>query len=157
MTSRSPAFLSLILLAILPALSSGQSMVVRRAATDILIDGVVGSVWSTADSVELTMQPQPYYGKPPTQRTVAKLLSTDNALCCLFLCYDQPGHVEIIAGMHDQAEGDNAALMIDTFDDRQTAYQFVVSAAGVRSDARILDDARNRDYSWDGVWFAGTK
>jgi hypothetical protein len=42
--------------------------------------------------------------------------------------------------------------MLDTFNDHQTAYKFAVSASGVRSDCRLVDDARNRDYTWDGVW-----
>jgi hypothetical protein len=47
--------------------------------------------------------------------------------------------------------------MLDTFGDKRTAYKFAVTASGVRSDCRLLDDARNRDYSWDGVWFAKAK
>ncbi len=47
--------------------------------------------------------------------------------------------------------------MIDTFGDKRTAYKFAVSAGGVRSDCRLLDDARNRDYNWDGIWFADSK
>ena len=46
--------------------------------------------------------------------------------------------------------------MLDTFNDRQTAYKFAVSASGVRADARMLDDGRNRDFSYDGVWTAAT-
>ena len=47
--------------------------------------------------------------------------------------------------------------MLDTYDDKRTAYRFAVSAGGVRSDCRMLDDARNRDYNWDGIWFAASK
>lgn len=47
--------------------------------------------------------------------------------------------------------------MFDTFGDRKTAYKFAVTASGVKADSRLLDDARNRDYGWDGVWFAESR
>jgi hypothetical protein len=47
--------------------------------------------------------------------------------------------------------------MIDTFNDQRTAYKFAVTATGVRADCRLLDDARNRDYNWDGIWFSDAK
>ncbi len=49
------------------------------------------------------------------------------------------------------------SLMIDTFGDRRSAYKFAVYAGGSRADCRLLDDARNRDYSWDGVWFSASR
>ena len=59
--------------------------------------------------------------------------------------------------MLDNANGESVSIMLDTFDDNKTAYKFAVSVSGVRSDAILLDDARNRDYNWDGIWFAATK
>jgi hypothetical protein len=57
----------------------------------------------------------------------------------------------------DDFGGDVVSLMLDTFGDKRTAYKFAVSASGIRSDCRMLDDGRNRDYGWDGVWFASTR
>jgi hypothetical protein len=47
--------------------------------------------------------------------------------------------------------------MLDTFNDNKSAYKFAVSSTGWTIDARILDDGRNRDYNWDGIWYADAK
>jgi hypothetical protein len=149
---------AIVLLSAFPAvLIAEKRIVLREAQREILIDGVVDEEWVRADSVSDFTQFDPYYNKPPSSPTSARLLTTPEALYCLFVCY-QPGQsIETIASVHDQAAGDAVTLMLDTFDDKQTAYLFAVSAAGVEDDARLLDDARNRDYGWDGVWFSASR
>ncbi|MBR9975878.1 MAG: carbohydrate binding family 9 domain-containing protein [Bacteroidetes bacterium] len=122
-----------------------------------VIDGVIDPVWQEADSVDNFTQHSPYYGVPPSRRTTAKLLATADALYCLIVCEDPYGEVQRQAGMLDSYSGDFVSIMLDTFGDRKSAYKLIVSAAGVRGDARLLDDARNRDYSWDGVWFSAAE
>lgn len=52
---------------------------------------------------------------------------------------------------------DAVGLMIDTFDDRQTAYFFAVNVLGMQADARIADDGRTTDFTWDAPWRAATR
>ncbi len=124
---------------------------------EIKIDGIPDPVWASADSATNFFQQQPYYGKPPSHRTVAKVLTTETNLYILFKCYDDPDNIQAYTGKLDDFTGDIVSIMIDTFGDGRTAYKFAVSASGVRSDSRLLDDARNRDYSWDGIWFADAR
>ncbi|MHB1688074.1 MAG: DUF5916 domain-containing protein [Ignavibacteriaceae bacterium] len=135
----------------------GKKLILRKTNADIKIDGVIDSVWSTADSATDYFQLSPYYDKKPTWPTVAKVLATDDALYCLIICYEDKKYIEPFTGMLDNATGEGVSIMLDTFDDNKTAYKFAVSVSGVRSDAILLDDARNRDYNWDGIWFAATK
>ena len=127
------------------------------APVAVNVDGIIDPVWSDADSVSDFFQLLPYYGHPPSHRTVAKILTSPDALYCLMICYDERSNVQLLTGLLDNSEGDVVSIMLDTFNDRQSAYKFAVSASGVRADCRLLDDARNRDYSWDGVWFSGSK
>lgn len=129
----------------------------RAASSAVTIDGDIEDVWAEAESVLVDFQLQPYFGRPPQHRTVARLLADREALYCLIISYDDPADVQSYAGLVDLANGDAVSLMIDTFNDRQTAYKFAVTASGVRADARMLDDARNRDYSWDGIWWAASR
>lgn len=133
-----------------------KRLTVRLVDAPIIIDGIVDPVWSGADSVTDFFQLLPYFNQPPSQYTVAKVLTTNDALYCLMLCYDT-NPVEAHTGMPDNPAGDIVSIMLDTFNDKRTAYKFAVTPSGVRADCRLLDDARNRDYSWDGVWFADTK
>jgi hypothetical protein len=120
------------------------------------VDGLVEPQWYTADSTVSFFQLQPYFGRDPTVRTTAKVLSSDEALYCLMICIQPRSTIQANTGLLDQYVGDVVSIMLDTFNDRQTAYKFAVSASGVRSDARMLDDGRNRDFSYDGVWTAAT-
>lgn len=155
-------FIALLLLAA-PVVSTARpptpdsgSLALRHSATPIEIDGLVEAQWATADSTILLFQLQPYFGKSPTVRTIAKVLSSEDALYCLMICYQPRSTIVSNTGLLDQDAGDAVSIMLDTFNDRQTAYKFAVSASGVRADARMLDDGRNRDFSYDGVWTAAT-
>ena len=133
-----------------------KSFVLRSASFVPRIDGIIDPVWSEADSIADFEQQSPFYGQPPTERTVVRLLATPEALYGLVVCYHVKAPIQNIAGVHDQANGDGVSIMIDTFNDDQTAYKFGVTASGVQFDSRLIDDGRNNDNSWDGVWFAGT-
>lgn len=133
-----------------------KSLRLRPVDAPIEVDGAPDPQWATADSTEDFFQLQPYFNKPPSRRTVAKVLTTADALYCLIVCYAPPDEIKVNTGIVDQSQGDIVSIMLDTFDDRQSAYKFAVTASGVRADCRLLDDARNRDYSWDGVWSAAT-
>ncbi len=134
-----------------------RQLALRTATAPITLDGAVDEQWLTADSSDSFVQHSPAHSKPPSRRTVAKVLTTDRALYCLMICYEDGDAIQEYAGYLDNAGGDFVSIMLDTFGDRKSAYKFAVSAGGARSDARLLDDARNRDYNWDGVWFAASR
>lgn len=129
----------------------------RHIQTGLTIDGIIDPVWDTADSVDDFVQYQPYVNRPPSRRTVAKVLTNDDVLYCIIISYDERDNIQGTTGTLDNFSGDGVSIMLDSFGDKRTAYKFAVSASGVRSDARLLDDARDRDYSWDGIWFARSK
>ncbi|MBN2572314.1 MAG: hydrolase, partial [Ignavibacteriales bacterium] len=134
-----------------------KKLILKFIDSDISIDGNVDPVWNTADSTGNFFQLTPYFAKEPSNKTVAKILANENSLYCLIICYDDRTNIISNTGTLDNFDGDIVSIMIDTFDDKITGYKFAVSASGVRSDCRLLDDARNRDYSWDGIWFADSK
>ncbi|MFH1195296.1 MAG: DUF5916 domain-containing protein [bacterium] len=151
----------ILLIVLLPTLlfaaNDIKKLIVKKIASSITIDGKLDDIWMQADSVSDFVQYQPYHNTPPTIATVAKVLTTEETLYCLMVCYDKYVNIQKFTGRLDNSNGDIVSLMIDTFDDKQSAYKFAVSASGVRSDCRLLDDARNRDYNWDGIWFADSK
>jgi hypothetical protein len=139
------------------ALKNDKILLLKKTSTTIHVDGVIDPVWNSADSVSDFVQFQPYYGKEPSRKTIAKVVTTDEALYCLIVCYDERKNIQNNTGKLDEFTGDIVSIMLDTFGDKRTAYKFAVAASGVRSDCRLLDDARNRDYNWDGIWFADSK
>ena len=134
-----------------------KQLALRQAENAIRIDGAIDDRWSKADSVSDFVQYAPYHGSSPTLRTVAKILTTESSLYCLMVCYADPERIQRTTGVLDEAGGDIVSIMLDTFGDKKTAYKFAVTASGVRNDCRLLDDGRNRDYGWDGVWFSSAR
>jgi hypothetical protein len=134
-----------------------KKLLLKKTNSEIEIDGIIDLGWSTADSIVDFFQLQPYFNQAPSCTTIAKVLTTNEALYCLMICYQNPEDIQASAGLLDEYSGDVVSIMLDTFNDKQTAYKFAVNASGVRMDSRLLDDARNRDYNWDGIWFADSK
>ncbi len=135
----------------------GKALHLVKTNSEIIVDGNIDAGWSYADSTSNFFQFDPYYNQPTTVKTIAKVLSTEDALYCLMICYDDRNFIQANAGLQDGYTGDIVSIMLDTFGDKQTAYKFAVNASGVKSDSRMLDDARNRDYSWDGIWTGASK
>ena len=136
---------------------SEKTLILRKTQSPIAIDGVIDPLWSQADSISDFVQFAPYHGREPSRKTMAKVLTSDNALYCLIVCREEKKNIQRGTGTLDEVGGDIVSLMVDTFGDRRTAYKFAVSASGVRADCRLLDDARDRDYNWDGVWFSAAR
>ncbi len=137
--------------------NTDKVLLLKKTETPIILDGIIESAWNNADSATGFFQGRPFFGQDPSRKTVAKLLTSEEALYCLIIAFDDYQNIELTKGKLDDHSGDVVSLMLDTYGDERTAYKFAVSASGVRSDCRLLDDARNRDYSWDGIWFAKTK
>lgn len=151
-------FCLVILSAMLLASAEAQKKLkLKKASTEVVLDGVIDSVWSEADSVSDFVQQEPYHAKEPSRKSTAKVLTTEKSLYCLMVCLDQKQNIQQNTGRLDDSGGDIVSIMLDTFGDQRTAYKFAVTASGVRADCRLLDDARNRDYSWDGVWYSAAK
>lgn len=152
-------WMSSLLVLLSLCLASNENKVISLTSVEqhIRVDGLIDPQWALADSIDQFHQQQPYYGQAPSCRTVAKMLTSSTDLFALIKCYEDPQMIESNKGKLDDFSGDLVSLMLDTFGDGRTAYKFAVSASGVRSDSRLLDDARNRDYSWDGIWFAAAR
>ena len=148
---------ALLVVPLLAVAQSPKSLKLRKISTPVVVDGIIDPVWAEADSATDFFELQPYYGKTPDRRTVAKVLTTTEALYCLIVGYDQRANIQKTTGKLDDFGGDIVSIMLDTFGDKKTAYKLAVTASGVRADCRMLDDARNRDYGWDGVWFSDAK
>jgi hypothetical protein len=64
--------------------------------------------------------------------------------------------VSLWARRDDQPPSDRITIMVDSYHDRRTGYEFTVNPAGVKSDEAIYDDA-SEDIAWDAVWDVATR
>lgn len=119
------------------------------------IDGILENIWGDADSSVNFIQMEPDEGKPASDRTVVYLLYDDENLYVAFKCYEKK--VTAYLGQWDDGGGDGVEVYLDTFGDKRTSYLLRVNARAIQGDAMIYNDGRNRDWDWDGVWYASSK
>lgn len=111
------------------------------------------------DAVEWSgdfIQREPNDGAKPSQDTKFKILFDDNNLYILIHALDSvPGEIVSRLSRRDNQDGDWLAVSIDSYADKQTAFTFGVTAAGVQFDFMLVNDSRN-DPTWDAVYYAAT-
>jgi hypothetical protein len=103
-------------------------------------------------------QMEPDEGEPASESTWVAVSYDDDALYVAFWNFDsQPEQVKRQLVRRDRwSESDQVTVMIDSYHDHQTGFQFRVNASNVQRDERLYDD-HNRDGSWNGVWESAVK
>lgn len=138
------------------ALRTLQAVPVNGAAIEL--DGRGDeAAWRSADVATDFVQFEPREGAPASQRTEARVLYGDRALYVHIKAYER--HPEEIVGQltrRDQSShSDLLGVVVDSYFDRRTAFQFSVNPVGVKHDVYHFDDTAE-DSGWDAVWDVAT-
>ena len=117
------------------------------------IDGLLDDeCWRTGDWSGGFIQRQPFGGRPATEKTSVKVLYDFGNLYVAILCTDsQPDKIRNILDERDAFSGDFAAIAIDSYFDKRTAFEFGLTAAGQKIDQKHLGDYE-LDKNWNAVW-----
>jgi len=142
-----------LLFLIFLSINSNRVVEVRFTEKAPVIDGIIEDIWKTADSAYNFIQFDPYEKSIPTEKTVVYVLQDRENLYIAFQCYAEKHKPTAVL----TADEDDIRIGIDPFGSKSTAYYFQVYASGIINDGWILDDGRNFDDSWDGVWFRAVK
>src|SRR5947207_13968640 len=110
--------------------------------------------WAAADSIDDFRQREPLEASPATERTVVKVAHDADALYIVVRRYDSNmGSVRAsqLRRYADLSSDDNVRLLIDSFDDRRSAFVFGTNPNGAMWDAQFsgVDDLNE---SWNGIW-----
>jgi hypothetical protein len=131
-----------------------RSIHIRPADTSPRIDGVIDPTeWQGADSTAAFVQSRPYEDAEPTEQTVVYLLQDDEALYVAFRCWSLK-HPPTANYTKDE---DYVSISFDPFGSKTTGYFFLMFGSGLFWDGLILDDGRDTDTSWEGVWYRAAK
>ena len=130
-----------------------------RAVQPPVIDGRDDdAIWRTAQPITGFKEWQPTEGKEPRFRTEAKV-AYDAAYFYVFVrAFDaHPDSViRLLARRDSWTPSDLIGVLVDSYHDRRSGYEFIVNPAGVKLDAAIYDDG-NEDGAWDAVWDVATR
>jgi Domain of unknown function (DUF5916)/Carbohydrate family 9 binding domain-like len=126
--------------------------------TGVTLDGrLAESFWATVDSIDDFRQREPLAGSPATERTVVKVVRDGEALYIVVRCFDSDMRRVQASQLRrdaDLSSDDNVQLLIDSFDDRRSAFLFGTNSNGVMWDAQFsgVDDLNE---NWNGIWEVG--
>ncbi|MBI4501940.1 MAG: hypothetical protein HY700_12370 [Gemmatimonadetes bacterium] len=127
---------------------------VRAAPDAVRLDGRLDdATWRNAPAIADFTQRDPNEGQPGTERTEAHVVYTDDAIYIGVRAFDsQPDRITAQLTRRDvDSPSDWIGVVIDSYRDRRTAFEFAVNPAGVKRDVYWYDDS-NTDNSWDAVW-----
>jgi hypothetical protein len=130
-----------------------------RADVPPLIDGRDDdAVWRIAPAITAFRQFQPVEDAEPRYRTEVKVAYDAHNFYVFIRAFDpHPDSIlKLLARRDIRTASDQLKIIVDSYHDRRTGYEFAVNPAGVKRDYAVYDDA-NEDDAWDGVWEAGTQ
>lgn len=128
-----------------------QAIVVSSAAR---ASGEVGEdVWIKAPATAGFRQRDPDEGGEPSQRTEFRVAYDATTLYVKVRAFDrEPDKIITYLTRRDEdSPCDWLYILIDSYHDRRTAYEFGVNPSGVKRDRYWFNDSNNDD-SWDAVW-----
>ncbi|MES2123710.1 MAG: DUF5916 domain-containing protein [Gemmatimonadota bacterium] len=129
-----------------------------RADRPPLLDGRGDEpAWQLATPVSQFLEARPSEGAAPMQATEFRVLYDERNLYVLVHAFDtRPDSiVGLLSRRDDQTASDQLTVLIDSYHDRRTGFEFTVNPAGVKADYAIFNDG-DEDPAWDGVWDVAT-
>jgi hypothetical protein len=139
--------------------SSSHMVMATRAATAPVIDASdADDVWRSANVISGFRIFDPTEDGEPAFRTEARIAYDARTLYVFVRMHDpRPDSIVSLLSRRDtRTASDQVKVMIDSYLDRRTGYEFAVNPAGVKRDYYISDDSRE-DISWDAVWDVATR
>jgi len=130
-----------------------------RTAHPPRIDGRLDDEgWAAATPVSEMVQYEPTRGRPSAYRTEVRVLFDSTRLYVAMRAWDdEPVTAQLTRRDADLAQDDFFAVILDTYQDRQSGFLFAVNPLGTQSDSRLANDGRTEEKAWDAEWSAATR
>ena len=130
-----------------------------RAAVAPKIDGVLDdAVWQAVKPWSDFKTIKPDYGRPVSEKTDVYVAYDREHIYVAFNCLDSdPAGIKTSMARRDSIDSDDwVAVVLDTFDDQQSGYLFVLNPSGIQGDG-ILNQDGNGNFDYDMVWQSAGK
>jgi hypothetical protein len=142
-----------------PVRNAVTTATAARAVQPPVIDGSdKDAAWENASPITDFRTFEPVDDGEPRFKTEARVTNDESNLYVLVRAFDP--HPDSIIGLLSRrdvkTQSDQIKIMIDSYHDRRTGYEFGVNPSGVKRDYYLYDDVRE-DASWDAVWDVATR
>jgi hypothetical protein len=142
-----------------PRVSTAATVRATRTAEPPVLDGRDDeTVWHTAPPIDQFLEAKPTEGADPKLRTEARVAYDEHNLYVFVRAFDPhpDSIISLLARRDEETASDYITVMLDSYHDRRTGYEFSVNPAGVKIDYAIYNDG-DEDIAWDAVWDAATR
>ena len=138
--------------------SSAKAQAVRAARAPVIDGREDDPVWRNAPVASDFQEFQPTEGKAPRYRTEFKAAYDDRNLYVFVRAFDpHPDSIMTALTRRDvRGPSDQLKLLIDSYHDRRSGFEFAVNPLGVKRDYAMYND-QDEDETWDGIWDVGTR
>jgi len=150
---------SLILVFCTAIHAAAQPPVVLRplhTSAPIVLDGsLADTAWQQAITSDNLVQCLPLIGARPSERTLVKILYTDNYLFVGIHAYDSAPHKIVATGLERDvfySSDDNVSLAIDTYHDKRQGILFSTNPLSARFDEEVLDNGNSFNAAYNTFW-----
>jgi len=141
----------------LPAVKTSQAPKIDGEPDD--------AVWNLAPVATDFIQNFPTFGAQASVKTEVRLLYDNNALYILAHLYDTPSLIRKQITARDgeqQSDVDYFSVFVDTYNDNQNGFQFLVTSMNVQTDVRLAPNLGGGfgsfgDKTWDAIWDSKVK
>jgi len=143
-----------------PPANTATTTVAHRAATPPVIDGKDNDeVWRLAPVIREFRQFQPTEDANPSLATEAKVAYDEHNFYVFVRAFDShPDSIKKLLARRDvRICCDQIKIVIDSYHDRRTGFEFAVNPGGVKRDYAMYGDDQQEDDAWDGVWEVATQ
>ncbi len=130
-----------------------------RAAQPPAIDGRDSdAAWGLAQPITEFREWQPTEGAAPRHPTEARVAYDAANLYVFVRAFDThpDSIVRLLSRRDNLLPSDKVGVLLDSYHDRHTGFEFLVTPTGVKFDAAIYNDG-DEDEAWDGVWDVATR
>jgi hypothetical protein len=138
-----------------------RRLTAKRASGPIDIDGELAEPdWQSAPVATHFIQNEPREGEPATYDTEVRFLYDEENLYFGVLAYDaEPSRIIVndLTRDFNTRSGDIFGLVLDTFHDERNGFMFETNPAGAMFDAQFVNEGREFNQNWDGVWYVKSR
>lgn len=129
----------------------------QRIGSPVTIDGVINeAAWAGIDPFPLTTY-QPTYRAAQSERTEIRVAYDDDYIYAAGHLYlDNPENLRRNSFYRDGWSGDDTfGMVLDTFNDNESALWFYTTPLGIRADGLVANDAESgTNFDWNSFWDA---
>ena len=140
-----------------PALVFAPATATRASRPPVLDGKSDDPIWADARVIDQFVEYEPNEGAETRFKTEVRVAYDDKYIYFLAVMHDPaPDSIISLLSRRDvRTQSEQLKIVIDSYHDRRTAYQFAVNPAGVKRDYYVYND-NIEDDSWDAIWDVAT-